>query len=128
MLAEAKLALRISADVYDREICSLIKAGARDLEIAGVVLPGTVEFTQVVDDETGTVTINDASTLADDIVIRAILTYVRLHFGSPNDYDRLERAYETQKCQLMHASEYTRYEEETESEAETGGEEGGEEP
>lgn len=114
MLKECKLALRISAGVYDPEICSLIQAGARDLEIAGVILPGTVSFTTEPDDETGEETITDTSTLTDEIVIRAIITYVRLHFGSPDDYDRLERAYEIQKTQLMHASEYTTYDTEEE--------------
>ena len=44
MLSECKKALRITADVYDGELCSLMDAGARDLEIAGVELPGTVAF------------------------------------------------------------------------------------
>ena len=107
MLQEAKLALRVSAEIYDAEICDLIEAGARDLEIAGVVIPGTVDFTTTTSD--GAVTITDNSTLTDALVVRAILTYVRLHFGSPNDYDRLEKAYETQKTQLMHAVDYTTY-------------------
>ena len=61
----------------------------------------------------------DNSTLTDALVMRAIFTYVRAHFGSPPDYDRLVEAYDTQKVQLMHASGYTDYgEEETEPEAE----------
>ena len=45
MLSECKLALRITANAYDGELCSLMDAGAHDLTIAGVVLPGTVAFT-----------------------------------------------------------------------------------
>ena len=41
MLKEAKKALRVTASVYDTEIASLLMAGANDLEIAGVKLPGT---------------------------------------------------------------------------------------
>ena len=45
MLKECKLALRITADAYDGELCSLMDAAAHDLAIAGVTLPGTVSFT-----------------------------------------------------------------------------------
>ena len=41
---------------------------------------------------------------------RAIFTYVRMHFGSPDDYDRVKESYDTQKVTLMHASGYTDYE------------------
>ena len=105
MLKEAKLAMRISADAYDGEIAGLLDAGARDLQIAGVVLPGTVDFAMT---ETG---VQDNSTLTDALCMRAIITYVRMHFGSPEDFDRLKDAYNTQKVQLMHAGAYTDYEE-----------------
>lgn len=103
MLKECKLALRITATVYDQELCSLMEAGAKDLENAGVVLPGTVAFAEA----QGAIT--DNSTLTDALVMRAIFTYVRALFGSPNDYDRLAQSYETQKVQLMHAQNYTDY-------------------
>ena len=82
MLNEAKKALRVTAAAYDSEIASLLMAGAGDLEIAGVRLPGRVAFTVAT---SGTVT--DASTLKDP----------------------LAEAYETQKVQLMHADGYTEY-------------------
>jgi hypothetical protein len=113
MLKECKLAVRVTHATYEPELCSLMDAAAKDLTIAGVVLPGTVSFAQT---ENGMV---DNSTLTDALVMRAIFTYVRAHFGSPPDYDRLVEAYDTQKVQLMHASGYTDYgEEETEPEAE----------
>ena len=103
MLNEAKKALRVTAAAYDTEIMSLLQAGARDLEIAGVIIPGRISWT------VNSGTVNDNSTLKDPLVMRAVLTYARAHFGSPADYDRLVEAYETQKVQLMHASEYTTY-------------------
>jgi hypothetical protein len=104
MLNEAKKALRITASLYDSEIAALLMAGARDLEIAGVILPGTVEFAMNGDEVT------DNSTLTDPLCQRAIFTYVRMRFGSPDDYEKLREAYDTQKVQLMHAAEYTDYE------------------
>lgn len=101
MLTECKLALRVTANAYDPELCSLMDAAARDLTIAGVVLPGTVSFAQ---SDNGMI---DQSDLYDPLVQRAIFTYVRAHFGSPADYDRLAEAYEMQKTQLMHADGYT---------------------
>lgn len=104
MLEECKLALRVTAEAYEPELCSLMDAAARDLAIAGIVLPGTVSFAQT---EQG---IQDNSTLTDALAQRAIFTYCRAHFGSPADYDRLAESYEAQKVQLMHAAGYTDYE------------------
>lgn len=103
MLSEAKLAMAITTDAYDGEIADLLDAGARDLKIAGVVLPGTVAFTVT---ESG---VQDDSTLTDRLVMRAIITYARMNFRSPDDYERLKAAYDTQKVQLMHADDYTDY-------------------
>ena len=111
MLNECRKALRITTEAYDGELCSLMDAGARDLAIAGVTLPGTVSFT-LVSTTVGTSTVTyyqDDSTLHDALVARAIFTYTRMHFGSPSDYDRLKESYNTQKVQLMHADSYTIY-------------------
>lgn len=104
MLTECKLALRVTAAAYEPELCSLMDAAARDLEIAGVVLPGTVSFAATNEG------MQDNSTLTDALVQRAIFTYVRMRFGSPADYDKLAEAYDIQKVQLMHAADYTDYE------------------
>ena len=112
MLKECRLAMRISAEAYDGELCSLMDAGAKDLTAAGVVLPGTVSFelvSQTVGQETVTYW-QDNSTLKDALCMRAIFTYARMHFGSPDDFDRLKESYNTQKVQLMHAQDYTDYE------------------
>lgn len=85
MLREAKLALRITTDAYDNEIVDLIDAAKLDLGIAGVQLPCVL----------------------DTLCQRAILTYVRMNFGSPPDYDRLKASYDQQKGQLKNATGYT---------------------
>lgn len=84
ILDDARKALRITTDAYDGEITRLIAAGQGDLGIAGVVLPSTL----------------------DDLCETAVLTYVRMHFGSPADYDRLKASYDEQKAQLQVASDY----------------------
>ena len=111
MLNECRKALRITTEAYDGELCSLMDAGARDLAIAGVTLPGTVSFAQT---EQG---IHDNSTLTDALVMRAVFTYVKLHFFSASeDNDRVKESYNIQKTQLMHATGYTDYGEDGEGE------------
>lgn len=85
MLDKAKKALRLTTDAYDEEITDLIEAAKADLGIAGVALP--LEL--------------------DALCQRAVLTYVRMHFGSPEDYDRLKTSYDEQKAQLQVATGYT---------------------
>lgn len=84
MLDDCKRALRVTATEYDEEITALIEAARLDLGIAGV-LQGS----------------------GDPLVTQAIKTYVRCHFGSPPDYDRLKAAYDEQKAQLQGATGYT---------------------
>ena len=103
MLNDAKRALRVTASAYDGEIMSLLAAGARDLEIAGVRIPGRISWT------VNSGTVNDQSNVRDPLVLRALFTYARAHFGSPADYDRLKASYDEQKVQLMHAQDYTDY-------------------
>lgn len=88
MLAKVKLALRISTDVYNSELNDLIDAAKLDLGIAGVVVPQTV----------------------DALVTKAIITYCKMSFGLPEDYDRLKRSYDEQKAQLSNATGYTDWE------------------
>ena len=104
MLKEAKKALRVTHPIYDTEIASLLMSGANDLELAGVILPGTVTFTIGTDDA-----VTDLSTLTDALCQRAIITYAAARFGNPPNYDKLKASYDEQKAQLMHASGYTQY-------------------
>ena len=85
MLEQVKLALRISTTAYDSELTYLINAAKLDLGIAGVVLPDEL----------------------DALVQKAIITYCKLSFGLPEDYDRLKRSYDEQKAQLSTATGYT---------------------
>lgn len=85
MLEKVKLALRISTDVFDEELTDLITAAQLDLGIAGVIVPATI----------------------DALVARAIITYCKMSFGLPEDYDRLKASYDEQKAQLMTSSGYT---------------------
>ena len=105
MLNEARAALRVTTTAYDEEIVRLLMAGARDLEIAGVIVPGSIDVS--FDSSTGEST--DDSTLTDPLVQQAVITYLRAHFGSPADYDRVKESYDLQKVQLMHASGYTEW-------------------
>ena len=84
-LAAVKLALRVTTDAFDSEINGLIDAALLDLGIAGVT--------------------NDST--ADALILRAVVTYCRLNFGQPDDYDRLKASYDEQKAQLGMATGYT---------------------
>ncbi|WP_059004193.1 head-tail connector protein [Bittarella massiliensis (ex Durand et al. 2017)] len=85
MLEKVKLALRITTTAFDEEISDLIAAAIADLRIAGIV---SLEET-------------------DPLIIRAVTTYCRANFGSPDEYDRLKAAYDEQKAQLQIATGYT---------------------
>lgn len=87
MLEKVKMALRITTDAYNSELNDLIDAAELDLGIAGVVLPDTL----------------------DAICTRAIITYCKLHFGQPDNYDRLKASYDEQKAQLSMATGYTEW-------------------
>lgn len=87
MLELVKLALRITTSAFDAELLGLIAAAKTDLGIAGVVLPEAL----------------------DDICTVAIITYCKMNFGQPDDYDRLKKSYDEQKAQLSTATGYTNW-------------------
>lgn len=84
MLERAKKVLRLTTSAYDEEIAGLIAAAYADLGIAGIknLLEG------------------------DPIVDRAVLTYCKVNFGTPEDYDKLKASYDEQKAQLQTATGY----------------------
>lgn len=91
MIDKVRNALRISVTdnlALNEELQDLIDAAKLDLGIAGVVVPQTV----------------------DPIVTKAIITYCKMSFGLPEDYDRLKRSYDEQKAQLSNATGYTDWE------------------
>jgi hypothetical protein len=85
MLEKVKLALRISTTAYDSELTDLIESAKLDMGIAGVVIPETI----------------------DALVTKAIITYCKMSFGLPEDYDRLKASYDEQKAQLQTGTGYT---------------------
>lgn len=85
MLEKVKTALRITTTVYDDELTDLIASAQLDLGVAGVVPPATI----------------------DALVTRAIITYCKVHFGLPDDAERLKRSYDEQKAQLVTCTGYT---------------------
>ena len=85
MLDKIKMALRISTTAFDAELMDLINAAKLDLGIAGVIIPASI----------------------DELVTRAIITYCKMSFGIPDDYDRLKASYDEQKAQLVTAAGYT---------------------
>lgn len=85
MLEKVRLALRITSTAYDEDLQGLIDAALADLGLAGVL--------------------NEKVT--SPLIQRAVITYCRCHFGSPEDYDRLKASYDEQKAQLQTATGYT---------------------
>ena len=88
MLDKVKTAMRITATAYDSEIEALIDAALADLGVSDI------------DPDLLTAETTDA------LITRAVITYCRMHFGSPDDYDRLRASYWEQKAQLTTSSAY----------------------
>lgn len=85
LIASAKLAARITTNAFDDQVSSLLDAALLDLGVAGVEVPSEL----------------------DALVKQAAITYFLLHFGQPDDYDRLKRSYDEQKAQLSTCTGYT---------------------
>lgn len=91
LLSKAKSALRISqtTTAFDDEINDLIAAAQNDLRLSGVS--------------------NEKAVDAEDALIRrAVLVYVKAHFGWDNpDAERLQESYKMIKTHLTLSIEYT---------------------
>ena len=85
MLEKVKTALRIKTDAYNDELSDLIEAAKLDLGVAGVEVPEAL----------------------DALLSKAVITYCKMSFGIPEDYDRLKASYDEQKGQLKNATGYT---------------------
>lgn len=90
MLDKIKKALRIKTDAYNDELTNLMKAGLIDLGFGGAMNCVLTED-------------------ADEVVAQAVITYCKMNFGLPEDYDRLKRSYDEQKAQLGTATGYTNW-------------------
>lgn len=87
MLEAVKLALRLSTDAFNDELNDLISAALLDLGLAGVIEQST----------------------DNQLVRRAVITYVKMHFGEPDEYERLKASYDEQKGQMQTATGYTEW-------------------
>ena len=85
MLDATKLSLRITTTSFDSEISALLSAAILDLGVAGVEVPEELNY----------------------LVQLACITYVKMHFGEPDEYDRLKKSYDEQKAQLNTCTGYT---------------------
>lgn len=85
ILAKVKVALRIVTTDFDDELTDLINASVRDMNLAGV----------------------SETELTDPLIIRAVITYCKMNFGEPDQYDRLKQSYDEQKAQMGMATGYT---------------------
>lgn len=85
LVRSAKLAARISTSAFDSQVDMLLDSAMLDLGVAGVEVPETL----------------------DAIVKQAAITYFLMHFGSPDEYERLKRSYDEQKAQLSTCTGYT---------------------
>lgn len=86
-ISKIKLSMRITTNEFDTELEDLAEAALSDLKIAGA------------DGENVVIT--------DPLVLRAVTTYCKMHFGEPDEYDRLKASYDEQKAQLATATGYT---------------------
>ena len=109
MLKEAMLALRVTDMEYASDIKRLLIAGKKDLEIAGVTITGQILITITEDPQTGAITATDASTITDDLVITALITYAgaRGNYAGADERAKLDASYDLQRRQLANATGYT---------------------
>ena len=84
-LEKVKISLRVSTGAFDEELTDLIQAALMDLGIAGVT----------------------EDSLEDRLILRAVTTYCKVHFGEPSDREWLKQSYDEQKAQLRTATGYT---------------------
>lgn len=87
-IAAAKMARGITTNAYDSEIGDLLDAAALDLGVAGVVIPAEQSL----------------------LVQTAKITYFKMNFHEPANYDRLKASYDEQKAQLATCTGFTNWE------------------
>lgn len=87
LIAAAEKALRIGTTSFEDEIGSLLDAALLDMGVAGVTVPTEI----------------------DALVQQAAITYVKMNFGQPDEYERLKRSYDEQKAQLASCTGYTNW-------------------
>ena len=88
LLEKVKTACRVTSTAYDEELLDLISAALADMGITDI--------------KPDVLTDSDPAPL----IRQAIITYCRMNFGSPSDYDKLKASYDEQKAQMREASAY----------------------
>lgn len=86
MINQVKMATRVTTNAYDQELLMLIASGIQDLKSntgCQFSADATISTSGVVTDYNVT----------DPMVQVALCTYVRLHFGQPSDFDKLNASY-----------------------------------
>lgn len=84
-IEKVKFALRVVSDDFNSQIQQLIEAALLDLQTAGVT----------------------NTDLTNALVLQAVTTYCRLHFGEPDEFDRLKQSYDEQKAQMSMRTGFT---------------------
>lgn len=90
MLELVKKALRITTTSFNDELNQLIASALIDLGFGGAM-------SEVLTED------------PDPVIKQAVITYCKMNFGLPEDYDRLKRSYDEQKAQLGTATNYTNW-------------------
>lgn len=85
LIDAAKMANRMTTNAFDAQVEALLNAAMLDLGVAGV----------------------DTGGFADELIRQAAITYFLMHFGQPDNYDRLKQSYDEQKAQLATCTGYT---------------------
>lgn len=88
MLDLVKKALRVTTSYFDDELSQLIGAALIDLGFGGA-------SPDVLSED------------YDPLVNQAVITYIKMNFGLPEDYDKLKKSYDEQKAQMGMATGYT---------------------
>jgi hypothetical protein len=84
MLAQVKLALRITDDAFDDEVNDIIKACLADLKLIGVT-----RFKK-----------------GDSLILRAVVLCAKAHFGFNDDSEKYKMSYEAMRISLGLAGDY----------------------
>lgn len=88
LIDDIKTALRISNPAFDTEISGLISAAQSDLQLAGI-------------------TPDKAVSEVDPLIVRAVTTYAKTHFGFDNpDAERFQQVYDSLKMSLALSDDY----------------------
>lgn len=94
LLASAKVVVRLHTTAFDEEISDLLKACEGDLIARNAIKAEQLQSSPV-----------------DPLIKRAMMTFVRAYFGTPEEPQRLKADYDEQKATLMMTTGFTTWEE-----------------